>query len=167
MKPKVLLAIDGSKMANRAVEHVGNVVCQCREFEITLLHVVDVPPSFLEHPGAGDPDEERRLEEELKDRKRQWMEETERRIDKEIFEPARKVLEAKGATKDAATLKTKVVGDSHADASFAIINEVKSGGYGILVLGRRGRSTFKEFMMGSVVHKAVHQVEGCTVWVVQ
>jgi nucleotide-binding universal stress UspA family protein len=167
MKLKVLLAVDGSKMSNRAVDHVGDVVCQCKEFEVTLFHVLDVPPALLEHPGAGDPDEERRLEEELKDNKRQWMDESRKRVEKEIFAPAKKVLMAKGATEEASALHVKVVGDSHADVSTAIVNEAKAAGYDILVLGRRGKSTLKEFMMGSVVHRVVHQVEGCAVWVVE
>lgn len=167
MAPEILLAIDGSKMSDRAVDHVGDVVRGCTDFKITLLHVLDVPPALREHPGAEDPDEERRLEEELKDTKQQWMKESEKKLEETLFGPAKKRLEAKGLTGKAATIRTRVTADPHSDVAAAIVEEAKRGDYSIVVVGRRGKSTLKEFLMGAVAHKVVHNVEGCAVWVVQ
>jgi nucleotide-binding universal stress UspA family protein len=167
MRPKMLLAVDGSELSNKAVEHVGNVVCQCKDFEITLLHVVDIPPSLREHEGSIDPDRERMIEKELADRRDEWLEERCNELEKTIFQPARQVLKNKGVTKDTASIHTKVAADVHSDVAFAIINEAKQGDYGILVIGRRGKSTLKEFLMGAVVHKVMHQQKNCAVWVVE
>lgn len=167
MAPEILLAIDGSEMSNTAVDHVGDVVRGCTDFKITLLHVLDVPPALREHRGSEDPDEERRLEEELKDGKQQWMKESQKELEETLFGPAKKRLEAKGLTGDGGTIRTRVTADAHSDVAAAIVDEAKRGGYGVVVLGRRGKSTLKEFLMGAVVHKVVHNAESCAVWVVQ
>jgi nucleotide-binding universal stress UspA family protein len=44
---------------------------------------------------------------------------------------------------------------------------VKNGGYKTVVMGRRGRSALKEFLLGSVSSKVVHHVEDCAVWIVE
>jgi nucleotide-binding universal stress UspA family protein len=167
MTPDVLLAVDGSEKSNKAVDHVGDVVCKCGDFRITLMHVIDVPPAFREHPGSEDPDEERRLEAELKESKQQWMKDSQAELEKTIFGPARERLAAKGVTVDNVKIRTKVAADAHSDVAAAIVDEAKRGEYGIVAIGRRGKSTLKAFLMGTVVHKVVHQVEGCAVWVVE
>jgi nucleotide-binding universal stress UspA family protein len=167
MKPRVLVAVDGSEMSKRAVRHVGNIICRCKEFEVTLYHVISVPPALLEQGGAENPDEERKLEEELRDAKQRWIMETSERINREIFSPAEEILGKTGEVEDVSVVKTKIEYDPHSDVAGTIVSETKNGGYDVVVLGRRGESTLKEFMMGSVVHKVVHQAEGCAVWVVQ
>jgi nucleotide-binding universal stress UspA family protein len=163
----VLLAVDGSEKSNKAVDHVGDVVCNCGDFSVTLLHVIDVPPAFREHPGAEDPDEERRLEVELKESKQQWMKDSQAQLEKTIFGPAKERLTAKGITMDKTKIRTKIAADAHSDVAAAIVDEAKRGGYGVVAIGRRGKSTLKAFLMGTVVHKVVHNVEGCAVWVVE
>ncbi len=166
MKREILLAIDGSDLSNRAIDHVGSIVGSCKGFGITLLHVLSVPPALREHPGSEDPDEERRLEEELKEGKQQWMKESHTELEKSLFGPAKERLKAKGLTDEAATVRTKVAADAHSDIAAAIVDEAKRGDYAVVVLGRRGKSTLKDFLMGTVVHKVVHQVGDCAVWVV-
>ena len=63
-------------------------------------------------------------------------------------------------------LKTKVV-DGTRDAATDILKEARSGGYGTLVLGRRGRSGVKEFFMGSITSKVMQDYAGMAVWIVQ
>jgi len=48
-KPKVLLAIDGSETSKKAVEYVGEILRGCQGCQITLYHVVEIPPMHLEH----------------------------------------------------------------------------------------------------------------------
>jgi len=166
MVPEILVAIDGSGPSIRAVDHVGEIVGNCKKARITLLHVVAVPPAFREHPGASDPDEERRLEEEMKEGKQRWMKETKEELEETLFGPARRRLEAKGASGEGVVVRSKMVADPHSDVASAILDEIKRGGYHVVVLGRRGKSTLKTFLMGTVVHRVVHNVEGCAVWVV-
>jgi nucleotide-binding universal stress UspA family protein len=166
MKREILLAIDGSSMSDRAVDHVGEVVGGCKGFGITLLHVLAVPPALREHSGSEDPDEERRLEEELKDSMQEWMREAHAELEKTLFNPARERLAAKGVTDEVAAVHTRVTADQHSDVADAIVQEAKRGQYVAVVLGRRGKSTLKDFLMGTVVHKVVHEVDNCAVWVV-
>ena len=50
--------------------------------------------------------------------------------------------------------------------SEAIVKEAKDGGYGTIVVGRRGLSKIEAFFMGRVSHKVVYGGKKFTVWVV-
>jgi nucleotide-binding universal stress UspA family protein len=41
-----------------------------------------------------------------------------------------------------------------------------AGGYGTIVVGRRGISKAEQFLFGSVSNKIVQNAKDCTVWVV-
>jgi len=47
-----------------------------------------------------------------------------------------------------------------------IMKEARDGGYDTIVMGRRGLSGIKEFLMGSVSNKVVHAADGMAVIVV-
>jgi nucleotide-binding universal stress UspA family protein len=47
-----------------------------------------------------------------------------------------------------------------------ILREIAEGGYGTVVVGRRGISRTQQFLFGSVSNKIVHNARGCTVMVV-
>lgn len=47
-----------------------------------------------------------------------------------------------------------------------ILAEIASGGYGTVVLGRRGLSRTMQFLFGGVSSKVVDNAKGCTLWVV-
>jgi nucleotide-binding universal stress UspA family protein len=47
-----------------------------------------------------------------------------------------------------------------------ILKEAKDGGYGTIVMGRRGLSKVHEFLMGRVTNKVLHRAEGFAVWIV-
>ena len=47
-----------------------------------------------------------------------------------------------------------------------IIREVRQGGYGTLVVGRRETSREEEFLFGSVSNRLLHDLRNCTIWVV-
>ena len=47
-----------------------------------------------------------------------------------------------------------------------ILMEARKGGYGTIVLGRRGISKVREFLMGRVTNKVLNGAEGLAVWVV-
>ena len=48
----------------------------------------------------------------------------------------------------------------------AIVDEAKIGGYGTIVLGRRGLSKVPEFFMGRVSNKVIQMAKEKTVWIV-
>lgn len=172
MKQKILLALDGSENSTRAVEYVGNMTHGCEGFHITLFHVTSIPPALMEHAGpakAGpeEPDRDRQMAEEMQKRQRKWQEEIRETTEKEIFTPAKQVLEKRGVQAPLSTIETKVATHSHPDVALAIIEETKAGGYGTIVLGKRGRSMIKEFLLGGTTCKVIHHIQGCAIWVVE
>ena len=49
----------------------------------------------------------------------------------------------------------------------AIVEQAKLGGYGTIVVGRRGISKIEEFVMGRVSNKVIHLAKkGMAVWVI-
>ena len=161
MKPKILVAVDGSETSTRAVEYVGEIVRGCEGIDITLYHVFEIPPMFLEYVGAG------KSWEEAQEAREKWEEEKREQIEKRIFAPARQILKQKGIREDAVTIRTKLAEEAHPDVALAIIQEIEEEGYGTVVLGKRGITMLKEFMFGSVASKVVHHLEGCAIWIVE
>jgi len=47
-----------------------------------------------------------------------------------------------------------------------ILDEISTGGYGTVVVGRRGISRTKQFLFGSVSNKIIQNAKNCAVWVV-
>ena len=161
MKPKILVAVDGSENSSRAVEYVGEIIRGCEGIDITLYHVFEIPPMFLEYVGAGE------SWKEVQEGRKKWENEKRDQIERQIFAPARQILKEKGIREDVIEIQTKLAEDAHPDVALAIIQEVKEGGYGTVVLGKRGITMLKEFMFGSVASKVVHHIEGCTIWIVE
>ena len=57
--------------------------------------------------------------------------------------------------------------DSRVHVAERILLEQQKGGYGTVVIGRRGISKREEFLFGSVSNKIVHEARNCAVWVVE
>jgi len=167
MEPKILLALDGSKNSMRAVAYVGDMIHGCECFHITLFHVNAIPPELIEHGGPTKPDTGRRLAEELQAKQRKWRAEFRETVGNEIFNPAKKILKDKGVHETLSTIKTKIVIRPHPDVARILIAETKAGRYSTLVLGKRGRSMAKDFLLGGVTCKVIHNIKDCTIWVVE
>jgi nucleotide-binding universal stress UspA family protein len=50
--------------------------------------------------------------------------------------------------------------------SRAILSKLQEGGYGTLVLGRKGATSAREFRIGSVTMRTVTEAQHCAIWVV-
>jgi nucleotide-binding universal stress UspA family protein len=48
----------------------------------------------------------------------------------------------------------------------AVLKEAREGGYGSIIIGRRGISRTRRFLFGSVSNKIVQQARDMAVWVV-
>ncbi len=158
MTQKTLLAVDGSDQSRKAVVYVGDLLCSCRDTEITIFHVLETP--FLPLADAGHVLETRVNFTEL-------MTESREEAEKGILETAAQILVDRMGPERRANVRTKLEEESHRDVASAIIKEVKAGGHDTVVLGRRGMSVVKEFLFGSVSSKVVHHIVGCTVWIVE
>jgi 2,4-dienoyl-CoA reductase-like NADH-dependent reductase (Old Yellow Enzyme family)/nucleotide-binding universal stress UspA family protein len=92
-------------------------------------------------------------------------EESERYADeiREMMEITQNIFKEKAIPESAITVivknqKNGVAGD--------ILDEISTGGYGTVVVGRRGISRTKQFLFGSVSNKIIQNAKNCTVWVV-
>ena len=132
---KILVAIDASEGAMRAVDYVGTVVNNT-DWEITLFHAVRV----LDR------------EELLKAEKSM----------ESVFEEAASHLEEAGVNRNRITTRIATGVSSRAGA---ILEEALNGGYGTIVVGRRGLSDVEVFIMGSVSNKVIHMAHEIAVWV--
>ena len=158
MKPKILVAVDGSETSTKAVEHAGKVLSGGREGEITLYHIVETPPNLLERGN---------LQMNLGAEHRKWLKERRERAEKEIFAPAKQILKQKGIQEDTAIVHTRLAEDAHPDVALDIIQEAEAGDYDAVVMGRRGHSMLRDFVFGSVTCKVVHHIKNHAVWIVE
>jgi len=80
-----------------------------------------------------------------------------------VFKEAKEKLAAVGM--DPRSIHTEVVSGTASRAA-AIVQEARTGGFGTIVVGRRGLSKVQEFFMGRVGNKVIHLANDRAVWVV-
>ncbi|NLI82835.1 MAG: universal stress protein [Deltaproteobacteria bacterium] len=156
---KVLVALDNSEGAMRAVDHVASTLNDSDWFQVTLYHAVrglDILQGIYEKgiAEALQKDWKTTAEMELESR-RQEME--------PVFREARERLVAAGMNPRRIQEKLEKGGGSRAGC---ILEEAENGAYDTIVVGRRGLSRVQEFFMGRVSNKVVQLAGEQTVWVV-
>ncbi|BDQ35080.1 universal stress protein [Pseudodesulfovibrio portus] len=158
---KILLAVDASDNAMRAVEYVGDIAGDCAGFSVELLCIERLPHRDLY------PDEEA------------WKKacEATRTELRKFLNRARDHLVGMGVSLDRLTEQYVTSCASPFDepgpacsqgtgTAQEILNALDAGGFGTVVVGRRGVSKAEEFLFGSVSNKIIHSVKNSTVWVV-
>ncbi len=133
---KVLLAMDGSEGAMRAVDFVAHMLGPSG-YEINLTHVV-----------RGD-EKDRIAESEV--------------IIGDAFDKAKDMLMKAGFRLE--QLTTQIITGAESRAG-AIVQEARQGGYGIIVVGRKGVSNVNDFSIGRVSNKVVQMARQNAVWLV-
>lgn len=163
MNPKkILIAVDASENAARAVQYVAEVLGEASGFQATIL--------YIERPPNRDlfPDEAA------------WIEagrDQELRI-RRFVQQAKTTLMDHGFPKDSVEVvyiphcQSPMNADvQHCSVGTSIARDIlrfqQQGEFGTLVIGRRGVSRAEEFLFGSVTTKVTHLAKDCTVWVVQ
>ena len=132
----VLIALDGSENAMRAVGYAGRVLGGA-DFEARFIHVI------------------RNDNPEYVDARKMEM--------NKVFDDAKDVLTGAGFDPDRIT--TKIITGARSRAA-AVVQEARDGGYGTIVVGRRGLSKVKDFLMGRVSDKLITLSKNQVVWVV-
>lgn len=150
MGHKILVGIDCSANAQRALDYVGTMLRPHDDVLVTLFHVLIGPQPDI-HPDR----EQRELE----------LEKRYRRAVRQL-EAMQARLVTLGVPEDRITAKIQVCapGDNVANT---LLEEQQRGGYQTVVVGRRGMSKREEFLFGSVSSKIIREARECTVWVVQ
>jgi nucleotide-binding universal stress UspA family protein len=156
MGQKILVALDDSRNAMRIIEFIIKTFSPS-ENDITLFSVLpdtaalcdmnspELTPYFLsQHSNFC----------QLEERKKQLV--------NEALKQAKDFLVKAGFDKDRIRLKVQV---KKRGIARDIIEEAHSG-YFIVVMGRRGLSGIKEFMLGSVSQKVIHSVKDISVLIV-
>ena len=148
---RILLAVDVSENSHRAVAYAGDFTAST-EAQFTLYHVVR---SF----GIGIVDDNTILDEDMKER---LFEEMQNDFP-QMFDKYTESLKRSGVVK--ARISSKHTFPSYSRAG-DILREAENGGYGTIVLGRRGLSKPPEFLMGGITSKVLSRAKGFAVWIV-
>lgn len=139
---KILVALDTSEEGMGTVDYVGTMV-DGTDWGITLFHVIRGLDFVLPETG-------------------EILQDIEGAV-KALLEQAVGRLEKAGLRPDQISTKTA---SGVASRAKAIVEEAKNGGYGTIVVGRRGLSRVEEFFMGSVSSKVMQLAQEMAVWVV-
>ncbi len=156
---KFLLALDSSKCAMKCVDHAGKMLADT-DAEFTLFHVLrDYDFKLLEN--------EENIVTEMENSR--WFKITDEELGKarqrmhDVMLEAKERLEGFGVSSGRIT--TKVL-SGMATRGGSISAQALLGGYGTIIIGRRGLSEIGEFNMGRVCHKVVQLANETAVWVV-
>ena len=147
---KIIVGIDSSDGSMLAVENLARIVRGVNK-KILLLHVVRKVPEMNGLDGL----ETRRFQEEREQRAANEIE--------PVFGKASAKLQAAGILPE--EISTKVITGATTRAG-TILEEARSGGYGTIVVGRRGVSTVEGFDMGRVSNKLIQTAKDRALWVV-
>lgn len=156
MANKILVAVDESKNALRAVRYVAESM-KC-ETKITLLSILPDPTAAceLDAPSLAPVFKESRqtfcaLEDTKRERVQTFLNECREALIQAGFRPADVVVKMRKK-------KRGIARD--------ILKEARDGGYDTIVVGRRGLSGVKDFLFGSVSNKILQMAEELAVVVI-
>ena len=145
----ILIAVDASENARRAVSYVGQLLGGVEGFKVTVLHVVPEPEEDY-FPTS--------------EQKEEWLSHYKKKID-DMLEEYRELLISKGfAPGDVSVRSTLRYCPSMAECILAERDETD---YSTIVVGRQGLSRSEEFLFGSISSKIVSHARNCTIWVVE
>jgi nucleotide-binding universal stress UspA family protein len=157
---KILVAVDGSECALKAVDFVGRQFSAIGDVRITLLHVLPYLATSLWDDGHI------LTKQEIEERKKvadKWMENQQQKAES-IFSSAIEALTKRGI--NPARIETKTISDS-TDTAESVLEETRNGGYDMLMVGRCGLTAAKRFLMGSVTTKIINHGAGTAICVVE
>jgi nucleotide-binding universal stress UspA family protein len=145
----ILIAVDNSENARRAVLYVADMLRGLPWFHITLLTIISEPP---EDYFTGEQEHH------------QWITDQKAAAAK-MIEEYRNILIQSGFKENAVDMKVAMsFCPSIADC---ILSEQKTLQIDTLVIGRRGISKKEEFMFGSTSNKILHSTKNCSIWVIE
>ena len=160
MAQKILVALDSSEGAWRAVAYVAEAWGKTPEVQVTLLHVLSgLPPAFWDDGHILD-QEEREARQRVINK---WLE-NQKLATEPMFRNAVELLKQKGIQPE--RIQTKTLYDS-TDVAKSILEEARDGGYLTLVLGRCGFSRVGEMFLGSTTSRIINQGAGLAICVVE
>ncbi len=153
---RILIAMDETENALNLVRYAGRMLQGVTGVEILFYHFCC---PFMEALTPGEREKMKRIEEKFVGQEKEKM--------LHRYDEAQKILLGLGFEKkfirssfddDVSAPPQKVVQ--------AVLQELRGGSYGTLILGRKGSTHAREFRVGSVAWRAVAEAQNCAVWVV-
>jgi nucleotide-binding universal stress UspA family protein len=145
---KVLMAVDGSLSSMKAVKFMADCLGN-GGYEVCLFYVIrgfaGIVPATPEFIIPVDSVEAAKDEMKI------------------IFSDLKEKLVSAGFAPE--KISEKIIEGVYSRAG-AIVREASEGGYGAIIVGRRGLSRIEEFFMGRVSNKVIHAAKDHTVWLV-
>jgi len=145
----ILIAVDESHNARRAVSYVGQVLGDAKGFKVAILHVIPEPEEDY-FPTTQE--------------KEKWLGQYTERIDSMLSEYRQMLLKSGFNPENVITRSALRYCPSIAQC---ILAEQEHTGYSTIVVGRQGLSRSEEFLFGSISSKIINHARKCTVWVVE
>jgi nucleotide-binding universal stress UspA family protein len=160
MPQKILIALDGSTEAWRAVEYVADVFGHTPGIQVTLLHVQPGLPGEAWSYGRvlSEPHTER-----LRTALAQWERSQQGRWEI-LVRRARHCLVQAGVPESAISDRFRRKDYRVADT---IVEEAERGRFTTIVMGRRAEKRSTAQVLGSVSNRIIQALRGCTVTIVE
>ena len=145
----ILIAVDESENARRAVLYVAQLLEGAEGFSVTILHIINEPEEDY-FPTT--------------DEKEKWLSQYKKKVDK-MLKDYSQILIQKGFDRSAVSVRSTL--RYCPSMAQCILEERDETEYSTVVVGRQGLSRSEEFLFGSVSSKIVNYARNCTVWVVE
>jgi len=145
----ILIAVDESDNAKRAVLYVKDLIAGLSGFHITIATIIPRPPEdyFITEQG-----------------KNTWIENQNRTAERILADYRQIFIQAGFKEED---VVSHLVMKECSSLAECILEERGKLSCGTVVIGRRGISRKEEFMFGSTSNKILHTAKDCSVWVIE
>src|SRR5210317_25370 len=145
----IMVAVDSSDNARRAVLFVGDFFGCYEGFQVTLLHIILEPEATFFRDN---------------DERQKWLT-AQRAESRKVMEGYKHILVDAGFSEDKVNIRIETMrAPSVADC---IIEEQEVMKCCTIVIGRRGISKKEEFIFGSTSNKIIHEAKKCAVLVIE
>ncbi|MFY4730361.1 universal stress protein [Nitrospira sp. BLG_2] len=160
---RLLVAVDESENARRAVQYVGSLLHRTPNVMVTLFHVLKpMPRVLLEHGGSENPDIEEALGTRLRRDQQAWVKQ-EIEAECSLLERACETLVRAGFDKNLVTLKF----GHEDDIAKTIVEEATIGRYETIVVGRTGASGITRIFGGGITDRLLRDARGFALWIIE
>jgi nucleotide-binding universal stress UspA family protein len=142
LKHSILIVLKDSVSSREALEYISLLPFCKEDVDITLLHIFRKTSMSEELMGENFTEEETQ----------KWH---------KILEDAKNILVSQGLLAD--KIHTKLVSEAYPTVADGIIDQLKKGNYGTLVLGHKKKSRAEEFVKGDISMKLLRSLEGVAI----
>jgi nucleotide-binding universal stress UspA family protein len=160
---RILVAVENSAAALRAVSYVADMVGGKRDFHVGLLHL-ELPPRMLEWGGSEDPKIEDKISSERADAYQQ-LEEQAIEGGQTLLQRLQGMLAERGIDVAALLVQFEEPLDPK-HITHHVLKTAKEQNYATVVVGQRAFSGLKRLFRHHVGEELVRTGEGITTWVV-